>query len=90
MVSHYPGLVLSSDPGDCVVGEIYQLTQDSVLSVLDDYEECAEHHPYPHEYQRQLCQVQSEQFGLVNAWVYLYQLTTAHLNPLVSGDFLNP
>jgi len=89
MVSDYPGLILSSDSRDSVTGEIYQLTGESILSVIDDYEECADQFPLPHEYRRQLCQVQSERSGLIEAWVYLYNLATDQLHPVNSGDFLN-
>src|SRR3982074_561356 len=54
-VKHYPGLLLSEDPGDIVFGELYRLRQsDECLREFDMYEACGEGFAEPTEYIRQM------------------------------------
>ena len=89
-VSHYPGVVPSSNPVQRVVGEVYQLLKPAqTLAELDRYEECSADFPAPREYRRVLQQVTLENGDSVSAWVYLYNHSTDKLTAISSGDFLN-
>ncbi|MBZ9647361.1 gamma-glutamylcyclotransferase [Sphingobium sp. 3R8] len=86
-VADYPGLV--TGPTGRVQGDLFALTDAAaILAVLDDYEECAAHHPQPHEYRREAMTVQAAD-GPVEAWAYLYTRDTAGLPPIADGDFLS-
>ncbi|CAM8623566.1 MULTISPECIES: gamma-glutamylcyclotransferase family protein [Sphingobium] len=86
-VADYPGLV--AGPTGRVRGDLFALSDAAaILVVLDDYEECAPHHPQPHEYRREAMTVQAAD-GPVEAWVYLYTRDTAGLPPVADGDFLS-
>jgi gamma-glutamylcyclotransferase (GGCT)/AIG2-like uncharacterized protein YtfP len=85
-IADYPGLV--AGPSGRVQGDLFALTDAAaILAVLDDYEECAAHHPQPHEYRRVAMTVQAAD-GPVEAWVYLYARDTAGLALVANGDFL--
>lgn len=86
-VAHYPGLIC--DPrGDWINGDLYALRQpQSLLPLLDAYEECSPAFPPPHEYQRVRCQVQvmtdnGQRTQTRRAWVYRYNRSVAGLEPL--------
>ena len=88
-VAHYPGAVLSDDPAQLVVGELYQLIQhEPALAALDEYEECSAQFALPHEYRRQVAAVMLTSGERVNAWVYLYNRSCENLALIVSGDFM--
>src|SRR5260370_574313 len=56
-LGHYPGLVLSTDPSDRTIGEVYRLEEsrmDHTLRELDDYEGIGPNDPEPHEYRREV------------------------------------
>jgi len=90
-IGGYPGVVASDSPGENVIGELYRIIdRDVVLPRLDQYEECTEHFPEPHEYLRKQCPVILPDGKSVTAWVYLYNHETANLKPIKSGDYLNP
>jgi gamma-glutamylcyclotransferase (GGCT)/AIG2-like uncharacterized protein YtfP len=87
-VSGYPGAVLSDDPGDRVVGEIYRLTDPAgTLPALDDYEEASEHFPPPREYRRCRAEVRLADGRFIAAWAYLYNRSTENLRPIPGGDY---
>lgn len=88
-VAGYPGLVLSDQPDERVVGELVQMPDpDAALSRLDAYEECSPAFPEPHEYVRTLLPIELESGGTVQAWVYLYNHAVDGLPLIASGDFL--
>ncbi|MEC3909910.1 gamma-glutamylcyclotransferase family protein [Sphingobium sp. CR2-8] len=85
-VADYPGLV----PGGVglVHGDLFALRDaTATLAVLDDYEECAPHHPLPHEYRRERCMVRAAS-GPVEAWTYVYAYDVSGLPVVAGGDFL--
>lgn len=85
-ISHYPGLILSSDPADKVYGELYQFEHSyPLLQQLDDYEECSPAFPLPHEYQRQQVTVINNAGVAVTAWTYLYNWPVNETNRIHSG-----
>jgi gamma-glutamylcyclotransferase (GGCT)/AIG2-like uncharacterized protein YtfP len=86
-IADYPGLV--AGPSGRVQGDLFALADAAaILAVLDDYEECAAHHPQPHEYRRVIMTVQAAD-GPVEAWVYLYARNTSGLPLVADGDFLS-
>lgn len=88
-VSHYPGVVPSGNPAQQVVGEVYQLFKPAqTLAELDRYEECSAEFPSPQEYRREVQVVALENGCSVNAWVYLFNQSTARLKTILSGDFV--
>ena len=89
LVKHYPGLVLSNDPGDVVVGELYRLRQPyELLREFDMYEACGEGFAEPTEYIRQMLPVRLDDGAARQAWTYLYNWPVAHLPRIASGRFM--
>lgn len=88
-VSDYPALCLN-DTARRVKGEVYSLRDQAQLQQLDDYEECPEPWHAAQEYRREQLAIQLDTGALITAWVYIYQGSTAALEPIVSGDFLHP
>src|SRR5665647_635073 len=69
LVKHYPGLVLSDDPGDVVFGELYRLRQPAeLLAEFDMYEACGEGFPEPTEYVRRMFSVTRGDGAVSEAW----------------------
>ena len=88
-VKHYPGLLLSEDPGDVVFGELYRLRQpDEMLREFDMYEACGEGFPEPTEYIRQMLSVTRDGEAAAQAWSYIYNWPVAHLARIESGRFI--
>jgi gamma-glutamylcyclotransferase (GGCT)/AIG2-like uncharacterized protein YtfP len=70
----YPGIVLSDEPADRVIGDVYLLAADcseSVLARLDNYEGVGLEHPAPHEYVRQPVDVRMADGRSIEAWAYV-------------------
>jgi gamma-glutamylcyclotransferase (GGCT)/AIG2-like uncharacterized protein YtfP len=89
LVKHYPGLVLSNDPTDIVLGELYRLHEpDALLREFDMYEACGEGFAAPTEYVRQLLPVTLGDGGAGEAWTYLYNWPVTNLPRIASGRFL--
>ena len=89
LVSYYPGAVPSNSNQEFVYGELWKLINpDKTLNTLDEYEECSDRHPLPHEYKRSQEKVW---FGekVVDAWIYIYQANPNSLKRINSGIFLN-
>jgi gamma-glutamylcyclotransferase (GGCT)/AIG2-like uncharacterized protein YtfP len=89
-VRGYPGAIKSSDANDKLFGELYKmLDRKRVLVLLDDYEECSERFPKPHEYSRKQVSIELSDGGSVIAWVYLYNHDVSKLQQIISGDYLD-
>jgi gamma-glutamylcyclotransferase (GGCT)/AIG2-like uncharacterized protein YtfP len=95
LIKHYPGLVLSDDATDVVLGELYRLRQpEPLLREFDMYEACGEGFAQPTEYVRQMLSVTSGdgaagQAWTSEAWTYVYNWPVAHLPRIASGRFLD-
>ncbi|GAB3647035.1 gamma-glutamylcyclotransferase [Echinicola sediminis] len=91
LVADYPGLVLSKNSQEIVFGYIYSAEEmDSLLLVLDKYEEAGPKFPVPQEYKRErilVYHISSSQTWL--CWAYIYNLPTENLPLIPSGDFEN-
>src|ERR1700716_1481051 len=89
LVKHYPGLVLSNDPGEVVFGELYRLRQpDALLREFDMYEACGEGFAQPTEYVRQMLAVTRDGDAAEQAWTYIYNWPVSNLPRIESGRFL--
>lgn len=85
-IADYPGLV--PGPDGQVAGDLFALDDPAAtLALLDEYEECAAHHPQPHEYRREQLVVETAD-GPVTAWTYIYARDVAGLPLIAGGDFL--
>lgn len=70
----YPGIVLSDQSGDRVIGDVFHLAPESagsLLSALDDYEGIGPAHPLPHEYAREAVDVLMSDGRSIRAWAYV-------------------
>lgn len=84
----YPAVVASDDPSDVVHGEIYQLSSADLFETLDEYEACGPNTPQPHEYRRQILDVQTTEGECIKAHIYLYARPTAGLEEIRGGEFV--
>ena len=88
-IGNYPGAIASNNAHHIVQGELYRvINSEKVFTLLDDYEECTEQHPYPHEYQRKKLTISMVGGGTVSAWVYIYNRDVAKLSHIACGDYL--
>ena len=89
-VCGYPGAIESSDTKDKVSGELYKMhDRKLVLARLDEYEECSDRFPMPHEYSRKPVAIELSGGDSVVAWVYLYNHDVSKLQQIFSGDYLS-
>ncbi|MCH2206714.1 MAG: gamma-glutamylcyclotransferase [Lentisphaerales bacterium] len=84
LVSYYPGLKL--DSANTVYGELYKITDSSIIERLDEYEGCSQNSPAPHEYRRVAIPVCTS-FGTVDAWTYEYIQAVNEKDYIESGKF---
>ena len=89
LVKHYPGLVLSDDPGDVVFGELYRLRRPAeLLREFDMYEACGEGFAEPTEYVRRMLRVTLDDRSADEAWTYIYNWPVTRLPRITSGRFM--
>jgi gamma-glutamylcyclotransferase (GGCT)/AIG2-like uncharacterized protein YtfP len=89
LVKHYPGLLLSDEPGDVVFGELYRLRQpEALLREFDMYEACGEGFVEPTEYVRKMLPVTGDDGAVHEVWTYIYNWPVTGLPRIVSGRFL--
>jgi gamma-glutamylcyclotransferase (GGCT)/AIG2-like uncharacterized protein YtfP len=87
-VEDYPGAVASTNPGDRVYGELYELRDNKrVLAVLDRYEGCSADFAKPTEYVRRLGSVHVGETPF-KAWIYLYNCPVRDGQRIASGRFV--
>jgi len=88
-VDNYPGLKLTSSKYNKVYGEVYRLHNTKyVFDKLDDYEECSDKYPKPHEYKRVKVDVYLNSGKVLKAWVYEYNYSIEKLKLISSGDYM--
>jgi gamma-glutamylcyclotransferase (GGCT)/AIG2-like uncharacterized protein YtfP len=88
-IKHYPGLLLSDDPGDVVFGELYRLrARDELLREFDMYEACGEGFKEPTEYVRQMLAVTLDDGAVSDAWTYVYNWPVNDQSRIASGRFI--
>jgi gamma-glutamylcyclotransferase (GGCT)/AIG2-like uncharacterized protein YtfP len=88
LIRHYPGLVLSDDPADVVLGELYRLrAPKELLREFDMYEACGQGFAQPTEYIRQMLPVTLND-KTAEAWTYIYNWPVTRLPRIASGRFM--
>jgi len=81
----FPGLRFSDDSSDVVVGDLYEVLDDSIYRRLDQYEGYRESQPETSLYLRQVTTVTTPEQEQVQAYVYVYNHDGGRLIP--SGDW---
>ena len=90
-IDYYPGAVPSEGTADKVFGEVYEIIEpESVLPLLDKYEECGPGFEAPTEYVRERRSVTLTDRRTLTSWIYIYNRPTEGLQQITSGDFLKP
>ena len=67
----YPGAHYLYGAKEEVKGEVFEMNDLNLLTMLDEYEGIGPDIPKPHEYVRQLCPIRKGEVELL-CWVYLY------------------
>lgn len=81
----YPGMKPPRSPRDFVVGELYRVTDPSVLHVLDRYEAGGSlRRP---RFARERCIVRLDRGGRCAAWIYRYRPPVARRSRIAGGDY---
>jgi gamma-glutamylcyclotransferase (GGCT)/AIG2-like uncharacterized protein YtfP len=84
----YPGAAQTESPHSRIRGEVYELPDAvAMLPPIDRYEGCSDEDPEPHEFVRELVDVDLEAGGVCRAWIYWYSLRPLGRR-LESGDYL--
>lgn len=86
-LGEYPGAVLSSSPGDCVVGELYRLPhdgRDALLAALDGYEDSVSEDG---EFVRAIVRVERADGSSIPAFAYLLRGNGAGRPLIADGDY---
>lgn len=85
-MADYPGFVPGI--GGLVVGDLLALADGATaLAALDEYEECSDLFPAPHEYRRERIMVDGPH-GAATAWTYIYARPIEGLVLIEDGDFM--
>lgn len=87
-VNGYPGALESEGTGELVFGEIYRIYDRDLLSLLDEYEECSDNFPQPHEYERKLLEIITPGGKSLSAWGYVFKRDVMGLKWIESGDYV--
>lgn len=88
-VNGYPGAVESENQDDKIYGELYRIGNSGlVFPLLDEYEECTDKYPEPHEYIRKKLTISLSGVGSIAAWVYVFNHDISNLMQIESGDYL--
>jgi gamma-glutamylcyclotransferase (GGCT)/AIG2-like uncharacterized protein YtfP len=85
-VDWYPGLVLCGD--GWVTGDVFSVTDASLLRVLDAYEDASTAPSARHEYLRQRVEVRMADASTLTAWTYVYNRAPPPSSLIAGGDFL--
>lgn len=86
-VGRYPGVVRANGERTSVKGDLFQLTDPTVLARLDRYEDCDLRAPKASEFIRRQRLVRLHNGRRARAWVYEYNRPTAGLTPIASGVY---
>lgn len=87
-IEHYPAALLDIKCGYKIYGQLFEVLDQAVWPILDEYEECTESFPLPHEYTRQEIEIINETETKTRAWVYLYNHATEQRFEILSGNYV--
>ncbi|MES2809300.1 MAG: gamma-glutamylcyclotransferase family protein [Bacteroidota bacterium] len=85
-IGEYPGAITSTDKEYDIKGSIHCLSSADVLKVIDDYEGYGDGQDEPYLYLRKKLPVTTPE-GVVDCWVYLYNLSVDGLVEILGGDY---
>ncbi|MEP4901953.1 MAG: gamma-glutamylcyclotransferase family protein [Paracoccaceae bacterium] len=86
-IDWYPGVIDSTDKDDIVIGDLFEISEDTgFFTKLDIYEMCSPDLPQPHEYIRTIRTVLAED-RRIPAWIYLYNRTITDQTRIPTGDY---
>jgi len=86
-VGEYPGLVIPNDAEHYTYGSVFKLRHpEENLRVIDDYEGFGTEQEQPNLYIRVIKPIETAG-GIINAWIYLYNLPITNLPQITSGDY---
>ncbi len=86
-IGDYPGVII--DNNSKVFGTIFKVkNEDSVLAILDNYEEVGNNFVSPNEYFRTKVSVYINDSKALISWVYLYDFPVDALKHITSGSYL--
>jgi gamma-glutamylcyclotransferase (GGCT)/AIG2-like uncharacterized protein YtfP len=86
-IGDYPGLILSTDAEGYVYGSIYQLNNiNENLKIIDNYEGFGPDQDQPNLFVRVNQPVETGD-GILNAWIYVYNLPLNGHQLIVSGRY---
>jgi gamma-glutamylcyclotransferase (GGCT)/AIG2-like uncharacterized protein YtfP len=89
-VGPYPVLTTTTARDKSVFGDVFLLHEEQeLLTILDEYEAVGEFLETGITYDRLKVNIESLSGVNISAWVYLYQGTLAHLQPIESGDYID-
>lgn len=82
-LGEYPGAVESNNPEDKVYGSVFALEKpETVLSMLDEYEEIGDQFAEPNEFIRTKTEIVVGKNEKLLCWIYLYSRSTENLSPI--------
>jgi gamma-glutamylcyclotransferase (GGCT)/AIG2-like uncharacterized protein YtfP len=87
-IGEYPGAVEDTGGKSHVYGSIVLLKDPYVWKHIDHYEDFGANEPQPNLFTRKLIDVETDS-GIVNCWVYLYNLPVDGFHLINSGNYLS-
>lgn len=88
LIDYYPGVIASENIDDKVIGDVFGISDPSILKELDHFEGVGASFPQPNEYLRVIQEVTLNDGQKIEAWVYLYNWPVKSKQRIISGDFL--
>ena len=86
-IGEYPGAVIANNTDSYIHGSIFKLLHPKEnLRVIDDYEGFGPEQNKPNLYIRMVVPVETDP-GIVNTWIYLYNLPVDGLQQITSGNY---
>jgi len=86
-LGEYPGAVLDEPSDGYIYGSIVRLINlDETLKYLDDYEGFGDDEEQPNLFLREIALVETDN-GLVDCWIYVYNLSVEGFWLIESGDY---
>ncbi len=87
-LGQYPGAIFDAAAEGSVLGDVVELTDDSVLADIDAYEGFDPARPDAGEYFRCKRPVEVDGVGTVECWLYELPAVPAHATWIESGDYV--
>jgi gamma-glutamylcyclotransferase (GGCT)/AIG2-like uncharacterized protein YtfP len=86
LIDNYPGAVLSNIKSNIIHGEVYKILDSSILSHLDEYEECSPDFSEPTKYKREKCNVYIDG-NVIKSWIFTYNRSVKGKKEIKSGKW---